>query len=87
MMLWFVRAIVARAVRNRKGHAVSYDALVILISSLSPGNHKSLNYCECGYLIPNPDGSATQFQLRFLGISNPSRPGPDAPDPLYQTGN
>ncbi|KRX33341.1 hypothetical protein T05_14582 [Trichinella murrelli] len=31
--------------------------------------------------IPNPDGSATQFQLRFLDISNPSRPGPDLPDP------
>ncbi|KRY07721.1 hypothetical protein T12_1464 [Trichinella patagoniensis] len=64
MMLWFVRAIVARAVRSRKGYAVPYDAL-----------------------IPNPDGSATQFQLRFLDISNPSRPGPDLPDPLYRTGS
>ncbi|KRZ81853.1 hypothetical protein T08_10015, partial [Trichinella sp. T8] len=27
-MLWFVRAIVARAVRNRKGYAVPYDALI-----------------------------------------------------------
>ncbi|KRZ49763.1 hypothetical protein T02_8354 [Trichinella nativa] len=104
MMLWFLRAIVARAVRNRKGYAVTYDSLVTLISSLSPCNHKSLNYCEYGYLvtrsqrlgdlmlvfmikIPNPDSSATQFQLRFLEISHPSRPRPDAPDPLYQTGN
>ncbi|KRX32824.1 hypothetical protein T09_3694 [Trichinella sp. T9] len=43
MMLWFVRAIVARAVRKRKGYAEPYDALVILRSSLSPGNLKSLN--------------------------------------------
>ncbi|KRX20656.1 hypothetical protein T07_8956 [Trichinella nelsoni] len=43
MMLWFERAIVARAVRSRKGYAVTYDALVTLRSSLSPGNHKSLN--------------------------------------------
>ncbi|KRY05973.1 hypothetical protein T12_595, partial [Trichinella patagoniensis] len=34
MMLWFVRAIVARAVRNRKGYAVSHDALVILRTKL-----------------------------------------------------
>ncbi|KRX51627.1 hypothetical protein T09_778 [Trichinella sp. T9] len=27
-MLWFVRAIVARAVRKRKGYAVPYDALI-----------------------------------------------------------
>ncbi|KRY04034.1 hypothetical protein T03_947 [Trichinella britovi] len=43
MMLWFLRAIVARAVRNRKGYAVTYDSLVTMRGSLSPGNHKSLN--------------------------------------------
>ncbi|KRY25382.1 hypothetical protein T03_11611 [Trichinella britovi] len=43
MMLWFLRAIVARAVRNRKGYAVSYDSLVTMRGSLGPGNHKSLN--------------------------------------------
>ncbi|KRX12314.1 hypothetical protein T07_14405, partial [Trichinella nelsoni] len=30
--------------------------------------------------IPNPDGSATQFQLRFLDISNPSRRRLDPPE-------
>ncbi|KRY45673.1 hypothetical protein T03_10624 [Trichinella britovi] len=38
-------------------------------------------------MIKIPDDSATQFQLRFLDIYNPSRPRPDPPDPLYHTGN
>ncbi|KRY04425.1 hypothetical protein T12_506 [Trichinella patagoniensis] len=76
MMLCFVRAIVARPVRNRKGYAVPYDA-----PRLDDLMHVFM------IKIPNPVGSATQFQVGYLDISNPSRPGPDAPDPLYQTGN
>ncbi|KRY06623.1 hypothetical protein T03_7753, partial [Trichinella britovi] len=38
------------------------------------------------FMIKRPDGSATQFQLRFLDIYNPSRPRPDPPDPVYHTG-
>ncbi|KRY06589.1 hypothetical protein T12_6891 [Trichinella patagoniensis] len=43
MILWFVRDTFARAVRYRKGYAAPCDALVILRSGLSPGNHKSLH--------------------------------------------
>ncbi|KRX31820.1 hypothetical protein T09_7149, partial [Trichinella sp. T9] len=39
------------------------------------------------FMIKIPDGSATQFQLRFLHIYNPSRPRPDPPDPVYHTGS